>query len=184
MKSLESLDYRLIKAHFLDRDNSPLSQKHQILLDRIFSAAKLLDKYPVKKNAVALHRFKFPEISRSQAYEDLKFAERAFPSVHTFDYDFWQTWIKNSIVQNIERLKKYNTAECRKIIVMEHANLIKVIGLKPPDTKRNEECQFYFPVNFGKRKCDVDIDLEEISKRPGNTLRELSKALKDLAKKG
>lgn len=185
MKSLESLNHELIKAHILDPENSPLSQKHQKLLDRIVSAAKLLDKYPIRKHAIALHRGKFPEISKSQAYEDIKFAESVVYTKHTFDYDFWQNWIINGIIRNIEACKKINSLECIQIIAREHANLIKALGQKPAETNgttRNEANQYYILIDLDNPISNNmgNVGIDELLKRPRRSIRELNKLLKDL----
>jgi hypothetical protein len=179
MKSLESLNHKLIKAHILDPENSPLSEKHQDLLDRTISAAKLLDKNPVRKYAVALHRCKFPHISRSQAYNDLNYAERVFDTIFTFNFEFWQTWIMNSIVRNIEAAKKINTPECLQIIAKEHANMIKVLKMIPPkdkDLKRSEITQFLLLMNLGKKQEPINLD--ELGDIKSITIGELNKILR------
>jgi hypothetical protein len=72
--ALEETKFELIKAHVLDPDNSPLSAEKYELLERVISASKVLDKNPIQKQAVAIHQQKYPGISRSQAYEDLRLA--------------------------------------------------------------------------------------------------------------
>jgi hypothetical protein len=178
MKSLEDLNYKLIKAHILDPDNSPLSLKHQDMLDRMVCAAKLLAKNPYRKHAVALHRYRFPHISRSQAYADMNFADRMVNTIYTFDYDMWRDWIINSIVQNIERCKCINTSLARQIIVKEHANLIKVLGLKPIDNKdsnHSEIIQFHIIINLSKNLGNIDLD--ELHEMRKGTIRDLNNAL-------
>jgi hypothetical protein len=178
MKSLEDLNYKLIKAHILDPDNSPLSLKHQDLLDRIVCAAKLLAKNPYRKHAVALHRYRFSHISRSQAYADMNFADRMVNTIHTFDYDMWRDWIINSILQNIEECKCINTSWARQIIDKEHANLIKVLGSKPIDNKdpnHSEMRQFHIIINLSKNRENMDFD--EILKMPNRSIRDLNIAL-------
>lgn len=70
--ALEETKYEQIKAYMLDPDSSPLSQERKEMLDRIVSASKILDKNPVQRHAVNVHRQKYPEISQRQAYEDLR----------------------------------------------------------------------------------------------------------------
>jgi hypothetical protein len=178
MKSLANLNYKLIKAHVLDPENSPLSAKHQDLLDRVISAAKVLDKNPIRKHAVALHQYKFPHISRSQAYEDMNFADSVIDTIHTFDYDYWRTWIMNDIIQTIEKCKSINSLEARQITVKAQANLIKVLGSKPLDNKDSnhyEKKQFYFIINLSKNLGDIDLD--KLHKMRKSTIRDLNNAL-------
>ena len=92
-RAIEDQRFEMIKAHCLnpEPEASPLSYEHQEIMNRWISAAKLLDRYPVQKQAVALHLVKYPELSKAQAYNDLKNAMRLFNSLHQFDYDWWHT---------------------------------------------------------------------------------------------
>lgn len=75
--ALEDTRHELIKAHILDPENSPLPGDLQELLDRIISVSKVLDKNPILRQAVAIHQVKYPEISKSAAYCDVRMAVRA-----------------------------------------------------------------------------------------------------------
>lgn len=177
-KALEDTKYELIKAHILDPDSSPLSPEKQELLDRVTSASKILDKNPIQKHAVAIHQQKYPHISRSQAYEDLRLAVKLFNTLHTFDYDLWRTWILNDIVKNIEKCRNSGTDRDRANISKEHANLIKLIGVKPeelPDPKRTEKHQFYILIQNDNRQ--LKVDLNSLSDLPIAALQELNKAI-------
>lgn len=176
--ALESTNYELIKAHILDPDNSPLPVEKQQMLDRIVSASKVLDKNPVQSQAVELHQKKYPDISRAQAYQDLRMAVRLFNSLHTFDFDLWRTWTINSIMQNIKVCRNSNTANDLKTIAMEHANLIRAIGEKPvdlPDPKRNEKHQFYILIQNENR--NLKVDLNGLKDLPVAALQELNRAI-------
>ncbi len=177
-KALEDTRFELIKAHILEPDNSPLNPEQQEILDRVISIAKVLDKNPIQKQAVAIHQVKFPELSRSQAYEDLRLAMRLFNTIHTFDYDFWQTWTINDIVRNIERCRNNATPQAYRVIAMEHANLIKILGERPAeleDPRRTEKHSFYILVQ--NNNTSVKIDMNNLEKLPAGTLQELNRAL-------
>ncbi|MEI7424194.1 MAG: hypothetical protein WCK18_18975 [Prolixibacteraceae bacterium] len=177
-KALEDTNYEMMKAHILYPDDSPLSEEKKEMLDRIISAAKILDKNPIQKNAVALHQQKYPNVGRSQAYEDLRMAVRLFNTLYSFDYDMWRTWMINDIVRNIQRCENVNDHQHRRIIAMEHANLIKAIGEKPddlPDPSRNEKHQFYILVQNDNRQ--VKIDINKLKDLPDSALQELNKAI-------
>ena len=176
--ALEETKFELIKAHVLDPDNSPLSAEKYELLERVISASKVLDKNPIQKQAVAIHQQKYPGISRSQAYEDLRLAVRLFNTLHTFDYDMWRTWLINDIVQNILTCRNTKSEKDRRIIAMEHANLIKVIGEKPeelPDPKRTEKHQFYILIQNNNQH--LKVDLNNLKDLPISALQELSRAI-------
>lgn len=179
-KALTDEKYELIKAHILNPDTSPLPEHLQEHLDRVVAMSKILDKNPVIKHAVAIHRSKFAGISKETAYRDALLARKIYNSYHSFDYDFWLSWLLNDITENIRRCRApgRDTPENRKIIAQEHANLIKAIGSRPddiPDPKRNEKHQFYILVQINNK--EVKLDLEQLRNLPENTLRELNKAL-------
>lgn len=177
-KALTDEKYELIKAHLLNPEDSPLPEYMQRELERVISMAKVLDKNPNIKNAVALHRSKFNELSETTAYRDARLAMKIYNSLHEFDYDFWMAWLINDITRNIERCRNADSHQDRKVIAMEHANLIKAIGKRPeelPDPKRNEKHQFYILVQINNQ--EVKLNLEQLQKLPENTLRELNKAL-------
>ena len=176
--ALEDTKYELIKAHMIDPDSSPLPVEKQEILDRVISASKVLDKNPIQKHAVGIHQQKYPNISRAQAYEDLRIAVRLFNTLHTFDYDFWRTWLLNDIVKNIEKCRNAGSDKDRANITKEHANLIKLIGEKVedlPDPKRNEKHQFYILIQNDNRQVKVDIN--NLKDLPEAALRELNRAI-------
>lgn len=187
-KALTDEKSELIKAHLLDPENSPLPEYMQRELDRVISMAKVLDKNPNIRNAVALHRSKYSELSETTAYRDARLAMKIYNSLHEFDYDFWMMWIINDITRNIERCRNADSHQDRRVIAMEHANLLKAIGERPEemaDPKRNEKHQFYILVQINNQ--EVKLNLEQLQKLPENTLRELNKALfggKDIDEQG
>ena len=150
-KALEDLDYKLIKAHALDPDHSPLSKQQGDLYFRLVSAAKLRNRYPNLRHAVAFQRAKFPEIGRTTAYDDFKRSARLFHTVHTFDFDFWRSWLYKDITTNISELRNTKTSLGRQIIAIEHANLARLLSQEPkvkPDPKRSEKQQFFIMLDL------------------------------------
>lgn len=171
--SIEDKRFELIKTYCLDPDpeKSALSDEHKEILDRWISASKVLDRYPVQKRAVALHQAKFPDLSRAQAYNDLKNAMRLFNSMHTFDYDWWHSWLINDIAAHIQACRD---AGDRKNWGVAHANLIKALGEKPDipiDPKLIEKNTFIFQVNINNQV--VNIDAEKLMKIPPHLRKEL-----------
>lgn len=176
--ALEETNYEEIKGYMLDPDSSELSPEKREMLDRVISASKILDKNPIQRHAVALHQQKYPNISRAQAYRDLSMAVRVFNTLHTFDYDFWRTWLINDIVTNIENARKLQSDKGYRVVAMEHANLIKAIGERPeelPDPKRNEKHQFYILIQNDNRQ--IKIDMNNLKDLPAAALQELNRAI-------
>lgn len=176
--SLEDIDYQLIKAHILTPEQSPLTADQQFQLNRVMSVARVMDKNPVMKHATSIHMAKYPEISRAQAYADAALARRLFNTIHKFDYDFWQTWTINDVIENIRSLRTEGSPASRRVIAMEHANLLKAIGERPEipnDPRLTDKHEFYFLIRTADR--DVKIDMSMVKKLPDSTLAELNHLL-------
>lgn len=176
--ALEDTRWEMIQAHFIDPDNSPLSPEKQEILDRVISASKILAKNPIQNHAVAIHRCLYPNLSFSQASEDIRLSAKLFQTVHTFNYDFWRSWILDSILENINFCRNFGTDWANKVISAEHANLIRLVGEEPkelPDPKRNEKHQFYILIKNDNR--DVKIDLNTLKDLPTAALKELNRAI-------
>jgi hypothetical protein len=179
-KALTDQKHELIMAHILDPDNSPLPVEHQELLERVISMSKLLNRYPSPKQAIALHRTQYPHISETTAYRDIRLARKVYNTAHEFDYDFYRNWLIEDIISNIDRCRSVGkeSYQYKRVIAMEHANLLKAIGEKPeelPDPKRNEKHNFYIMVNVNNQ--NVKIDINNLHKLPEGTLGELNKLL-------
>ena len=176
--SLIDQNFETIKQHILDPENSTLPMHLQPVLDRWYSATKLLDKYPIRKHALALHRKKFPEISMATAYRDLSSAAKLYNTYQNFDYDFWLNWILNDITENIKTCRRIGGSQERKIIAQEHANLLKAIGERPTnvdDPTRHEKNDFYIMVNLNGALTKVDLNnLKDV---PTRTMKELNHLL-------
>lgn len=175
---LDEVNYQLIKAHILTPDQSPLNPEQQEMFNRILSAARILDKNPVTKNAVALHQAKYPQIGRSRAYLDISVAKRLYNTIHSFDYDFWQTWMINDIIANIDRARTTNNPNSHRVIAMEHSNLIKALGKKPEDPgdpRLTEKHEFYILIQQNNQ--EIKLDYSKLAKLPEATLQELTRVL-------
>ena len=175
---LEEIPHEVIKAYILDPENSTLPERYRPLLDRTISISKIIDKNPVAKNAIKLHRTKFPEISMTTAWKDFHLAERLFISYHDFDFEFWLSWLISDTVNNIKKCNSTNSSADRKIIAREHANLARLLDKHPSepiDPHRNEKHNFYILVNLTKKK--IILDLDTVHKLPLNTIQDLTSAL-------
>jgi len=177
--ALEDQKYELIKAHVLDPEHSPLPPDQRGQLDRVMSMARLLDKQPIQRNAVAIHMKKYNGLKRSMAYEDCRMAVKLFNTIHTFDYDFWHQWLINDIIRNIERCHRLkDDPKALRVIAEEHSNLIKALGDKPQkdiDPKLVEQHTFILTVNLNG--VPTNIDLLKFLSLPENLRKKVSDAL-------
>jgi hypothetical protein len=157
-KHIEDYHFLHIKAAILDPDSVELTPEQQDMLHRYGSASRTLDRYPVMRNAVRIHRNKFPDISQALAYRDLQYASRLFNSRHTFDFDFWQTWMINTTVKMIQLSE---AAQDFKGMGAGLTLLQKAIGERPEqetDPKLLEKHNFFIQINNNNQTVSVDLD--------------------------
>lgn len=176
--AIDDVGYELIKAHILSPEATPLTDEQSRMFERIMSVARILDQHPVTKQAVALHLAKFPEIGRSRAYQDVALAKKLFNSIHSFDFDFWQTWLINDIVKNIERARTNNLPNAQRVIAHEHANLLKALGNRPEDIqdpRLTEKHEFYIVIQ--QNNSEVKIDYNKFKNLSNATLQEINRLL-------
>jgi hypothetical protein len=177
-QSLEDLDYQLIKTHILSPEKSTLNEEQKFMFERVMSVAKVFDKHPVFQHAIKLHRNKYPEISQKTAYNDANVARKLFNTIHNFDYDFWQAWLINDIIENIKQARNEGSPASRRVVAMEHANLIKALGEKPEipnDPRLTEKHEFYILIQNNNQTIKMDYNL--LKQLPKNTLKELNNVL-------
>lgn len=157
-KSLEEQSYELIQQHILDPEHTPLDPRMAEQLNRVVSAAKLLDSYPNESHIISMLLAKY-RVSRTQLRKDVDLARQLFKTDHTFDWDFWQAWQIKDQVELIREcklkgdLKAWNNA--KKV-------LLAMIGEKPEaleDPRRMEKNTFVIQVSAGTGdKININLD--------------------------
>lgn len=149
--------YTAIQAHILDPDNSPLPEKLRPMMNRVLTAAKLLDSYPVEGHIIRLMQAKY-SVTATTVRKDIQLAKTLFKTNHTFDWDFWQAWQLKDQMELIREaklrgdLKAWNNA--KKV-------LRKIIGDKPEaveDPRRMERNVFNIQVNYNGQTMVIDFD--------------------------
>lgn len=155
---LEDLSYELIQQHIIDPEHSPLPVELQDKLNRVVSAAKLLDDYPDDTHVINLMLRKY-NVTRTQIRKDIALAKQLYKTNHTFDWDFWNAWQIKDQVELIREcrlrgdLKAWNNAK---------KTLLAMIGEKPEaidDPKRMEKNTFVIQVNAGTGdKVNINLD--------------------------
>lgn len=149
--------YTAIQAHILDPDNSPLPEKLRPMMNRVLTAARLLDSYPVEGHIIRLMQAKY-SVTATTVRKDIQLAKTLFKTNHTFDWDFWQAWQLKDQMELIREaklrgdLKAWNNA--KKV-------LHKIIGDKPEaveDPRRMEKSVFNIQVNYNGQTMVIDFD--------------------------
>ncbi len=176
-KGVEDYRYEQIKQAIIDPKNTPLTPVLQERLERTITAAKLLDKNPSMRTAVALLREKYPGLSRSMAYEDCHAAMRIYNSFHSFNYDWWHHWLLQDIAEMITRAKENDDL---KAWAMGHKNLMQAIGERPEvemDPKLIEKHTFNIEVQINNKT--VNIDYADFLKMPAEARKIITNALNE-----
>lgn len=149
--------YTAIQAHILDPDNSPLPEKLRPMMNRVLTAAKLLDNYPVEGHIIKLMQAKY-SVTATTVRKDIQLAKTLFKTNHTFDWDFWQAWQIKDQMELIREaklrgdLKAWNNA--KKVLHL-------IIGDKPEaveDPRRMERNVFNIQVNYNGQTMVIDFD--------------------------
>ena len=155
--SLQEQHHTLIQAHILGPEHSPLPEQLRPMMNRVLTAARMLDDYPVEGHIIKLMQAKY-NVSVSTLRKDIQLAKTLFKTNHTFDWDFWQAWeIKDQVALIREArlrgdLKAWNNA--KKVLHL-------IIGPKPEavdDPRRMERNVFNIQVNYNGQTMMIDFD--------------------------
>lgn len=149
--------YTAIQSYILDPEGNPLPEKLRPQMNRVLTAAKLLDSYPVEGHIIKLMQAKY-SVTATTVRKDIQLAKTLFKTNHTFDWDFWQAWQLKDQMELIREaklrgdLKAWNNA--KKV-------LHKIIGDKPEaveDPRRMERNVFNIQVNYNGQTMVIDFD--------------------------
>ena len=149
--------YTAIQSYILDPEGNPLPEKLRPQMNRVLTAAKLLDNYPVEGHIIRLMQAKY-SVTATTVRKDIQLAKTLFKTNHTFDWDFWQAWQLKDQMELIREaklrgdLKAWNNA--KKV-------LHKIIGDKPEaveDPRRMERNVFNIQVNYNGQTMVIDFD--------------------------
>jgi hypothetical protein len=171
--------YDKIVAHCLDPEHSELSEEHQRIFERWNKADDLLRRYPKDKQAMLMLRKKFPDLSRTQAYEDLRNAKKLFNYTNPIDKEFLRRWVVQDCLTMIEiaksmgarGFKAWNNARLQLIKAAQLEESEKML----PNPEILESHQFYTVINIGNRQMKYDLDT--FNNLPMATRKQLSDAI-------
>jgi hypothetical protein len=168
--------YDKIVAHCLEPDKNSLTLEQQRIFERWNAADDLLRRYPKEKQAMTMLRKKFPGLSRTQAYDDLRHAKKLFNYTNPVDKEFIRRWVIQDCLTMIDiarsmgprGFKAWNTARfqlIRAARLEESENLV-------PNPEIFEQHQYFTVIQIGGQS--VKIDLDDFNKLPLSTRKELS----------
>jgi len=169
-KSFENIPWQVIKNYLAHSESVELNDEHKYMIDRVFSLARVFDRHPQRKTALALHRAKYPDISRNTAASDLDIALALNNSYHTSDYPFWHNWLISDCLDQIQAAK---AAGDLKAWSAGHSIFLKAIGTKPiqeTDPKLIEKHTFLLQVNH--KTFGPTINVDDLDKIPSKIKEE------------
>lgn len=172
-KTLAEQRHEVILAHILDPENSPVPEDCKEQLDRVISAAKMLDElHP--SSVISRLQAKYA-ITPNTARKDIKLAQDLFKSQHEFDWDYWQQWQIKDLVDTIMTCKLQKRHKER---IAAHKVLQAVIGEKtitPEDPRRMEKNVFYIQLN--NNNTTVNLPLSQIKGLSAEEIHTLVEAM-------
>ena len=172
-KKLENQKYELILAHILNPQESPLPAEQHEQLERVMTAARLLDRHPEQAHIVSKLQAKF-RIGRNTAYADIRFARELFVMNNPMDWDFWHAWQIQDLCELIRECKMQGRyKEWQKA----HETLHKIIGERPvqeEDPRRMEKNNIFIQLNDNSKTINLPIDV--VSKLSKQDLKTISDA--------
>lgn len=175
-KELIETTYDRIVQHCLYPDKSPLSETDQQLFNRWTVADDLLRRYPKDKQAMLMLRKKYPQISVSTAYADIRNAKKLFNYTNPVDKEFIRRWVIQDCLTMIDIAKSMGT---RGFKAWNNARmqLIKAAKLEEdekvlPNPEILESHQFFTVINIGGEQ--IKFDLEAFNKLPLASRKQLA----------
>lgn len=168
-RKLEEQRYETIMAHVLHPETTPLPPDMAEQLDRVLTAARLLDRHPDRSQVAAKLQAKY-RVGRNTAYRDIRMAAELFKAGHEFDFDFWQAWQIKDLLELIRECKLRGKL---KEWANAHKVLKAVIGDRPiqeEDPRRAEKTNVYIQLN------KYNVPIEVISKLGKKDLQSLAEA--------
>lgn len=175
----KDISYDKIMTWLLAPDKSTLTPSYQQIFERWKKADDLLDKYPNQKDAIAVYRTKYPDLSESQMYYDFANAKKLFNNFNSHDVERLRTWLINDILKLIEKART-DGAKGYKAWNQAHANLIKAsrMDIKEDnaiDPEILEHHNFYTIINVGGKQ--IKADFQKFQELPESTKKKLSDAI-------
>lgn len=168
-------DFEAISQYYTTGQSEALTERQQHILERLRTAHAILRKYPRKSVAALKLRARFPDISREQAFCDLRNACRLWNKYDPVDRDFLEGWFLDWLMKEIANPATSDAARAKNL-----ATLQKYLSQLPPqkiDPKLMETNQIFVQFNINNRH--VSIPENVLLKLPLDVRRQLLGSLDD-----
>ena len=168
-------DFEAITEYLTTGNSTALTEQQQRILERLRTAHAVMRKYPRKSVAVLKLQARFPEISKEQAYCDIRNACRLWNKYDPVDRDFLEGWFLDWLMREIADPATSDGARAKNL-----ATLQKFLSQLPPqkiDPKLMEANQIYVQFNINNKQ--VKIPETVLMKLPDDIRRQLLGSLDD-----
>ena len=168
-------DFQAITEYFTTGTSTALTEQQQRILERMRTAHSILRRYPRKSVAVLKLQARFPEISKEQAYCDIRNACRLWNKYDPVDRDFLEGWFLDWLMREIADPATSDGARAKNL-----ATLQKFLSQLPPqkiDPKLMEANQIFVQFNINNKQ--VSIPESVLMKLPADIRRQLLGSLDD-----
>jgi hypothetical protein len=175
-RSIEQLredDFGAISEYYSSGESAALTEKQQEILERLRTAHAILRKYPRKSVAVLKLQARYPDLSREQAFVDVRNACRLWNKYDPVDRDFLEGWFLDWLMKEIANPACSDTARAKNMSTLQ-----KYLALHPPvkiDPKLMESNQIFIQFNVNGKAMALSEDL--IEKLPMEIRRQFIDAL-------
>jgi len=160
--ALREEDFAAISEYYSTGSSSTLSEKQQEILERLRTAHAILRKYPKKSVAALKLQARYPDLSREQAFVDIRNACRLWNKYDPVDRDFLEGWFLDWLMKEIASPACSDTARAKNMSTLQ-----KYIALHPPvkiDPKLMESNQIFIQFNVNGKTMTLSEQM--IAKLP------------------
>jgi hypothetical protein len=175
IEKIRESDFEAICEYYTTGGSASLTERQQRVLERLRTAHAVMRKYPRKSVAALKLQARFPDISREQAYCDIRNACRLWNKYDPVDRDFLEGWFLDWLMREIADPATSDNARAKDL-----ATLQKFLSQLPPqkiDPKLMESNQIYVQFNINNR--NVAIPESVLMKLPADIRRQLLGSLDD-----
>jgi|GEM_PF-1903860 len=177
-RSIDTLredDFAAISEYYSTGESASLSEKQQEILERLRTAHAILRKYPRKSVAVLKLQARFPDLSREQAFVDVRNACRLWNKYEPIDRDFLEGWFLDWLMKEIANPAGNETAKAKNLSTLQ-----KYLALHPPvqiDPRLMESNQIFIQFNVNGHALTLSEEL--IGKLPLELRRQILNGMND-----